>query len=211
MIAQVAKPVLSADLPLYPIGRDVRLPSHYFTMIQHYRWFNSELHLTADMAVQGAALNLFLFAQCQLPLGTLPNDDIMLSRLLRIDLTAWRALRDRPMGALHKWQPCLCGDEVRLMHPVVLEVLQDAISKREMRETSNEEKAVYARLQRLRKALAEMGCTRTVIGDEVLIGRLDAWLVDNIRGQRRIPAYQAALKHAAQMGWLDGGVTYGKT
>jgi hypothetical protein len=211
MLAQVAKPVLSADLPVYPIGRDVRLQSHYFTMIQHHRWLNSEMHLTADMAVQGAALNLFFVAQSQSPLGTLPNDDVVLSRLLRIDLTTWRGLRDRPMGALHRWHPCLCGDEVRLMHPVVLEVLQDAIARRDVREASNEEKAVDARLRRLRAALAELGCSKTVIADEVLIGRLDAWLVENVRGQRRASAYEAALAHAAAMGWLDGGVRHRKT
>jgi hypothetical protein len=60
-------------------------------------------------------------------------------------------------------------------------------------------------VSRLRAALADLGCDKAVIADETLISRLDEWLLQNVLGQRRAPSYEAALMHAAKMGWLDVG------
>jgi hypothetical protein len=191
------------ELPLYRWGRDDRLQGHFFTMFQHGRWLNSALHLTAPLDVQGAALNLFLIAQMQSPIGTLPRDDVLLARLLRITDAEWLRVRDcKPMGALHNWEPCQCEGEVRLMHPVVTEQLADAFAKREARELANNDKAVAARQDRLRRALEGLGVSKTLVGDEVLVGRLDEWLVQTCRGKRLAKNYEDAVTHAARMGWM---------
>jgi hypothetical protein len=190
------------DLPDYPLDASVKLTSHYFTMFWHDRWLASELHLTGSLEVQACALNLIFLAQKQSPLGTLPDNDEILSRMLRLDLLLWRDLRKRNPGPLHNWSLCRCGREVRLMHPVVLEVLQEAIGKRDERMLSNEEKAQYTRLKRIREALADLGCTEAVTDDGVLIDRLDQWLTANCQGQRRRPVYARALQHAVAAGWL---------
>ena len=88
------------------------------------------------------------------------------------------------------------------MHPVVLEVLQEAIGKRDERMLSNEEKALYARLKRIREALVDFGCDAAVTDDGVLIDRMDEWLTANCQGQRRRPVYARALAHAVAAGWM---------
>lgn len=191
----------------YPLMRSDRLPSHYFTTFWHTRWLNSTLHLTADMAVQGAALNLFFIAQSQSPVGTLPDDDIILSRLLRMDLVAWQALRGQRVGALHNWYSVNCEGEVRLAHPVVTEVVMDAMHRREAKVASNEGKAIYQRQQRLITAFRDLGVTKGALGDTVLIERCDAWLHETRPGRRTIGSYEAALLHAQHNGWFGRGVS----
>jgi len=118
------------ELPVYPVDRDERLEGHYFIKFWHDRWLNSHLHLTATLEVQACALNLFFLSQKQTPVGTLPDDDAILAKLLRIDLALWRDLRTRRINPLHGWSPCRCGEEIRLSHPVVTEVVLDAMAKR---------------------------------------------------------------------------------
>lgn len=190
------------ELQAYPISRSVRLPTHYFTAFWHHRWFNSVLHLTGSLEVQGAALNLFFLSQVQSPLGTLPDSDELLARMLRIDLMAWQDLRRRSVSPLHNWQYYDCEGERRWGHPVVIEVLEDAIERREVREASQEAQAVTKRLQRMRQVLAGMGLDKAVIGDDVLIGRLDQWLSQHWRGNRTQAAYDRVLSVASKEGWF---------
>lgn len=193
----------AGNLPDYPVNRDERLEGHYFTKFWHDRWLNSQLHLTATLEVQACALNLFFLAQKQSPVGTLPDNDTILAKLLRIDLALWHDLRTRQITPLHGWSPCRCGDEMRLAHPVVTEVVLDAIARRESREASNSQKAVYQRLRRLREALGNLGCSRDVMADDLLIERLDEWLLQHCPGRRTHSAYGRALQHAAADGWLN--------
>ena len=193
----------AGKLPDYPVERDERLEGHYFTKFWHDRWLNSQLHLTATLEVQACALNLFFLSQKQTPVGTLPDDDTILAKLLRIDFVLWRDLRDRQINPLHGWSPCRCGEELRLAHPVVTEVVLDATARREVREASNSQKAVYQRLRRLREALGNLGCSRDVLGDDFLIKRLDEWLLQHCPGRRTHSAYGRALQHAAADGWLS--------
>jgi len=182
--------LINADeLPVYPVDRDERLEGHYFTKFWHDRWLNSQLHLTATLEVQACALNLFFLSQKQTPVGTLPDDDAILAKLLRIDLALWRDLRTRRI----------------LNHPVVTEVVLDAIARREARETSNSQKAVYQRLRRLREALGGLGCSKAVLANDLLIERLDEWLLHHCHGRRTHSAYGRALQHAAADGWFAKG------
>ena len=192
----------AGSLPDYPIDASVKLTSHYFTMFWHDRWLASELHLTGSLEVQACALNLIFLSQKQSPIGTLPDSDDIMSRMLRLDLVLWRDLRRRTPGPMHNWLPCQCGAAVRWMHPVVLEVLQEAIGKRDERQLSNEEKAQYTRLKRIREALTDLGCVEAVTDDGVLIDRIDAWLTANCQGQRRRPVYARAMAHALAASWF---------
>jgi hypothetical protein len=191
------------SLPDYPFGPEVRLDNHHFTMVHHHLWLASRLHLMGSLAAQGAALNLIFYAQMQSPVGTLPDDDFQLARLLRMDVVAWRNLRGESPGPLHKWEHCRCHDgSVRLMHPVVLQGVEQAIHKREERELSTEGKAVSMRQMRLRRALESLGCVKELIGDQVLIERMDTWLLEHIKGKRTASSYSQALDHAGKMRWF---------
>lgn len=197
------------DLEEYPDDlMDARMTSDYFTMFWHDRWLNSTLHLTAGMDVQGAALNLFFIARKQNPIGSLPDDDAILAKLLRLPLDVWQDLRARSVGPLHRWRRMRAGDQIVLGHPVVIDVARDAMHRRAANQASSEEKAIYARQKRLRELMSLMKCSKAMIDDAFLVERLDHWLLENHRGQRRMPQFEQsmrrALMHAGKEGWING-------
>ena len=194
-----------SKLPDYPIAPDERLESHYFVSFWFNRWLNSDFRLRAGAEVRAYGLDLFFISQNQSPVGTLPTDEVVIAKLLMIDLAHWKDLCKREITPLYNWTPCRCGTKVRLMHPVVTEQAQDAIARREAREASNSQKAVYQRLRRLREALGDLGCSRDVLNDDLLIERMDGWLLQHCSGRRTHSAYGRALKHAAADGWLAKG------
>jgi hypothetical protein len=169
------------------------------------RWLNSDFRLRASAEVRAFGLDLFFIAQNQSPVGTLPTNEAVIAKLLMIDLAHWRELCKREITPLYNWTPCRCGAKVRLMHPVVTEQAQDAIARREAREASNSQKAVYQRLRRLREALGDLGCSREVLNDDLLIERMDGWLLQHCSGRRTAGAYGRALTHAIADGWLANG------
>ncbi len=195
----------TGTLPEYPIPVDERLESHYFVSFWFNRWLNSDFRLRASAEVRAFGLDLFFIAQNQSPVGTLPTDEVVIAKLLMIDLAHWKDLCKREITPLYNWTPCRCGNKVRLMHPVVTEQAQDAIARREARQASNSQKAVYQRVRRLRDALGDLGCSRDVLNDDLLIERLDGWLLQHCTGRRTHSAYGRALKHAAADGWLVNG------
>lgn len=204
MTVLAAKLTPADELPVYPIEKTTRLTAHYFTMWWHDRWLNSVMHLKGSYEVQGVAVALFSIAQRQSPIGTLPEDESLIARMLRIDLDKWRDLMSLSINPLHNWERCLCGNEVRLMHPVVTEVALDAINKRDVREAANNARAEEMRLRRLREGLEALGCDRRVILDDVLMNRLDGWLLETCRGNRTRLVYERALMFAKRAGWLGG-------
>lgn len=191
-------------LPPYELPRDFRMPTHYFIAWWHNRWLNSDLHLTGSYEVQGLALALFCIAQNQSPVGTLPRDDVILSRLLRLELSRWADLCRAIVPPLHGWYLTDCEGEVRWAHPVVLEVLLDARDRAETRRMSNEDRAVQKRLERLRKALAEIGVDKAILADRVVLEAMDEWLEVNWKKRRSALAYSRLLIWASQAGILAG-------
>ncbi|MFC4668352.1 hypothetical protein ACFO5X_07295 [Seohaeicola nanhaiensis] len=195
-------------LPAYPDELlDAHAAADYFTAFWHDRYLNSKLHLSADLDVQGAALNLFFIARKQLPMGSLPNDHTMLAKLLRIDIALWHQLMGRTITPLHNWRPYRAGGVVVLGHPVVVEVALDAVKRREAREVERNDKATSMRLKRLGELMVEIGCHAKMAQDRVLLERLDGWLLERHRGQRRMPGFEvslkAALRHAETVGWFN--------
>ena len=138
-----------ADIDHYPLDAAERLTSHFFVTFYHRRWLNSRFRLSAPPMVRGLALDLILISQDQTPVGTLPDDDVQLAALLMLDLREWQALRRAEWSPLYKWVPCLCGTERRLMHPVVLEAVQDAIGRRRKRAEEGEAGRRRKRIERL--------------------------------------------------------------
>lgn len=176
--------VEAGDLPEYPLPRDFRMPTHYFIAWWHNRWLNSTLHLTGTYEVQGVAVALYSIAQNQAPIGTLPVDDAMIARLLRIELSRWHDLCRMAVSPLHGWYRAMCQGEVRWAHPVVLEMLMDARDRRERRDLSADEKAERKRLERLRARLVELGLAAAVADDRLVLEELDQWLQAHCTGNR---------------------------
>jgi hypothetical protein len=128
--------------------------------------------------------------------------------LLRLPLDVWQDLRARSVGPLHRWRRMRAGDQIVLGHPVVIDVARDAMHRRAANQASSEEKAIYARQKRLRELMALMKCSKAMIDDAFLVERLDHWLLENHRGQRRMPQFEQsmrrALMHAGKEGWING-------
>ena len=187
----------------YPIDRSERLPELAFVKWVPSRWLNSSGHLKCTYEVQGMARALFDICTAQSPIGTLPDDDEVLAKLLRIDPGHWVAMRAMgTRGPLRNWVHCQAGDEVRLMHAVVTESLLDVLARRETRELSKGRQAEIKRIERLINGLRGAGLSAAVLEDAVLIARMDEWLTANHRGNRTPIAHLRVIEHAARAGWM---------
>ena len=196
------------ELPDYPSDLiDAPPAADFFIKFFHIRWLNSRLHLTASQQVQGMALNLFMISRSQNPMGSLPNDETVIARLLRVTQDEWRSAAAQPIGPLHGWRQYRAGEQIVLGHAVVIEGCQDAIHRREARDASNEEKRAAQRLKRLSETMQAIGCDKMLYSDPVLVQRIDEWLLSNHNGQRRRPQFDAlirrALDHAVRLGWIE--------
>lgn len=204
------KLVDSDELEEYPILCEERLDAHYFLQFNVARYDRSNFRKKAyrDPEVGYFGIELFYKSHGESPLGTLPVDPDDLAFLLGIPLERWNALMGRDFNPLYNWSRVLCDNgEVRLAHPVVLEVMVAALSSHKEHKASNEDKAVWTRRKRLREALKACACSDELISDEIAVGWLDEWLMKNHHGQRRMPQFQSsigrALKAAAQEGVLN--------
>ncbi|MBB3986160.1 hypothetical protein GGQ68_002498 [Sagittula marina] len=177
---------------------DPELARNYFVMWHHRRWLSSRLCLTASLAVQGAAQNLFWLSQEQNPIGSLPSDHVLLARLLRITDHEWNGLMAEAVTPLHGWQQYIYGNEILLGHPVVIEVACNAAAKREERKLSNQGRSVNKRRERLAESMGEIGCSAKVCQDAHLVAWLDGWLVENHPGQRRRPAIESSIQRGLE-------------
>lgn len=195
-----------SDLPDYPIDRSARLDGNSFVKWHTARWLSSKTFKLMSWECQGMARALFDLCQNESPIGTLPDDDAELAFMLRVDTRRMAELRAMEFGPLRNWRRCLCGDEIRLMHPVVLTQVQDALERRELAKLSKDEKAISMRLGRLRKALLGEGLSQEVVADDIFVGRIDDWLESHKRGYRTKDAYRSAILHAVQSGWITRAV-----
>lgn len=190
------------DLPVYPISADERLDGNSFVKWNTARWLASRTFKLMPWDMQGMHRALFDFCQSETPVGTLPDDDDELAMMLRIDVRRLKEIRAMEFGALRNWTRCLCDGRVRLMHRVVTEQVQDALERRALAALSKDEKAVAMRLDRLRKGLIQEGWTKDVVRDDVLIRRMDEWLLEHRKGKRTVEVYRSAMLHAVQARWI---------
>lgn len=189
---------------------DAALATDYFTKFWHDRWLSSRLHLTASLEVQGAALNLFFLARKQTPIGSLPVDQRLLARLLRVSDREWEGLMAQDITPLHQWREYAHDGTVVLGHPVVIEVSLDALDRREARRLANDDKAVRERRRRLQVTMREAGVSEPAIKDWSLVCWLDEWLCANHHGQRRFPQIQHSLSRALQAASAAGQLNRGR-
>jgi hypothetical protein len=147
------RPVDIGPLPDYPIDPDARLDSHGFIQWEYRRWLSSDMRWHGDHECKSMWFELINLAHGETPVGTLPRDMRRLARMIQpaIEPDRFERLCALPYGPLHGWEPCQCGDDVRLMHPVVLRVVQQAFSSRANHAARSEAASHSRRLQRLTK------------------------------------------------------------
>lgn len=172
------------DLQDYPIAADERLESHFFIPWHFNRWLNSDFRLKAEPDVRAFAFDLFCISQNQTPVGTLPNDDELLARLLLLDVTTWKKLKRREPSPMHGWTLCKCGDQTRWMHKVVLEMAEGSLTKKkavvEARERDRERKRHVA----LKGQMLAAGAHSALVDNDSYVERLDHYMLEHCKGNR---------------------------
>ena len=178
--------LIDADqIPEYPIPRSERLESHFFVEWHHNRWLNSRFRLMASPDVKSAGLDLFFISQNQAPVGTLPMDDRELAPLLGLDLAAWQELKSREISPLYNWEPCLCEGEVRLHHPVVLEMAQKALGLKLKKLEQLAKGRQRKRLKALEAQIVSAGGHTRMATNEAVRVRIDDWLMEHYPNEYR--------------------------
>lgn len=170
-------PVDAGELPVYPLREDERLDSHFFLPWERRRWLTSDMRLHGTPECRALYFDLICMAYDHSPVGTLPTDMDTLAKLLFVDGPHFKALCRLEFGPLHKWSRCLTdGGQVRLMHPVVLRSLTEAIARKEDNRARTEAANVKKRLQRLRVTVA--GLHVELSKNDAAIRWMDDWLVE---------------------------------
>lgn len=202
------QPVGFNEIPNYPDELVTVTPAtDYFVRWYHVRWLSSTMHLRASMAVQGMAINLFFYARQQNPMGSLPHDQDVLARLIRVSTGEWLDCMREPINQLHGWRQYRCGNSIVLGHPVVIAECLDALTLREQRALSNDQKAAATRVSRLAMLMGEMDATYQHYAkrQDVLV-KLDEWLAQHHPGQRRKPQIYASIERGLKAGLQEGWV-----
>ncbi|PYE80829.1 hypothetical protein [Pseudoroseicyclus aestuarii] len=204
MTATLLRPVDTESLPEYPVGREVRLNGQYFLKFETMRYLTSSMGLRGTAEVRCYYLELIFHSQHQVPIGTLPADRLEQARMLRVDPAHWEELCRLEVSPLHRWTPCTSDGELRLMHRVVLDTVQDQIERREVAEVKRTDEAVRGRIRRLRERMVAAGFAKAEVADNVLVERMEQWLCDTVKGKRFQHHYDAVFAHAATMRWIGG-------
>ncbi|MEH6391133.1 MAG: hypothetical protein V7763_05710 [Sulfitobacter sp.] len=186
----------TSDIEEYPLTRDDRLNSHFFMVWERRRWLNSDMRLKGRAECRALYFDLINIACDQSPVGTIPNDMEVLAKLLMISESELKTLCQLEYGPLHKWRPCRCGDEVRLMHPVVLDMLIEAVSRKEDNRAKMEAANTVKRVQRLRSTVA--GLHTDLSKNDAAVKWMDEWLVKQSVGYRNTSWVEQAI-----MAWSD--------
>lgn len=166
----------AGEIEEYPLGPEDRADSHFFLPWRFRRWLNSDMRLKGSEEARALYFDLICLSQDQSPAGTLPRDTELLSRMLHVSERRFRQLCEQDYGPLHNWRLCLCGDEVRLYHPVVLDGLVNALARREDNRARNEAANARKRRQRLREALAMLNAD--LARQDAVVAWIDDWLVE---------------------------------
>lgn len=199
--------VPEGGLPQYELGSDVRLDSHSYVQFHFHRYFQSRLHMRGSLAVRGAANELFLRARLGSPIGTLTTDYEELADYLRITTGQFRDLMSETVTPLHNWTECQTDTgEVRLYHPVVLEVLRDALKSRVRADLRRKEDASRGRITTLIGLLKKAGMRAEAVehiasSDGAFLEQIDEWLLEHYPApMRRTPVrVQQAVAAVEQM------------
>lgn len=193
-------------LPEYPVDPDQRLDSHSFVQWEFRRWLDSDMRWNGTHECKSMWFELVNLAHGATPVGTLPDDAKRLARMIQpaVDADHFANLCRLDYGPLHGWVRCRCGDEVRLMHPVVTRIVLAALASRANHAARVEAASDARRLKRLTEDL--MPLSADVAEDPRKVKWVDAFIKSRIAergGSRRTAedlhfAVQGCIQEARQ-------------
>jgi hypothetical protein len=139
------------------------------------RWLNSDMRLKGTPECRALYFDLINISYDNSPIGTLSSDLEVLAKLVFVEPGHFKALCKLDFGPLHRWMPCLCDSEVRLMHPMVVKSLTEAVSRKEDNRAKCEAANNAKRVQRLRSTVA--GLHLELAKNDAAVKWMDEWLV----------------------------------
>ena len=159
--------------PLSPPDCDLR--DFPFLPLDIARLFNSEFHARADDGQWRAGLTLWLKSFHQVPAGSVPDDDVSLTRLAELgrDVKSWKKVRE---VALHGWIKCSDG---RLYHPVVAEKAAEAWAGKKGQRARTAKARLQALIGRLSKASDMFDFASIEASIQTLLSDLSQYLSQN--------------------------------
>ena len=204
-------PVDLDQLPEYPIEPDARLDSHEFLRWEFGRWLASDMRWNGTHECKSMWFELVNLFYRETPVGTLPKDQKRLSRMIQpvVDQDHFDALCALEYGPLHGWVPCRCGDNIRLMHPVVTRIVLLAFASRANHTARVEAASQARRLKRLTDDVMQLA--PNVAEDARKIRFIDITIQERIEargGERRTAedlhfAIQACVSKAREGGFPE--------
>lgn len=180
------------ELEEYPLGPEDRVDSHSWIAWPHRRWLHSPVRLKGLPECRALHFDLICLSQDETPLGTLPTDTEILAKNLNVSEPDFKRLCALDYGPLHGWKPVRCDDEVRLFHPLVLEIALDALSRKEDNRARNEAANRKKRLQRLRAVM--MGYHKELGQNDAAVEWIDEWLGERCTGNRTASWVERAIE-----------------
>lgn len=172
-------------LPSYPISAAHRLDSHFFLQFNLRRWELSsfQTHAHKDPEVGFYGLQLFFKAHGGAPIGTLPDCDDDLAFMLHLTVDKWKSLRARPISPLYNWSSVQCDNgEIRLAHPVVTEVMQQALRSKRMNATKKADDLLRKRHKTIGTNLRKLPGGDVYADCEDRVGQVSDWIEDYYPG-----------------------------
>jgi hypothetical protein len=187
----------------YPISRSERLESHWFLQWERRRWLNSDMRLRGTPECRAHYFDLICIAVDHSPVGTLPNDLDLIAKLLMVEAGHFKMLCAMPFGPLHKWQAFDCEGEIRLGHETLVEVLMEAISRKEDNRARTDAANVSKRRQRIRLELAKIA--PDLVANDRAVLFLDQWFEDQGIRKRTADKFRAGLSAFVEASRSRGG------
>lgn len=199
-------------LPEYPVDSDARLDNHEFLRWEFQRWLASDMRWNGSHECKSMWFELVNLAHTETPVGTLSRDHKRLARMIQpiVDGAHFEALCGLEYGPLHGWVPCRCGDDIRLMHPVVTRIVLMAFASRANHTARVEAASQARRLKRLTDDVTQLA--PKIASDPRKIRFIDATIqerIDQRGGERRTAddlhvAIQACVAKDREGGFPNG-------
>lgn len=159
--------------PLTPAECDLR--DFPFMPLDIVRLFNSEFHARSSDAEFRAGFTLWCKSFHQVPAGSIPDDDVSLTRLAELgrDVKGWKKVRE---GALYGWIKCNDG---RWYHPVVAEKALEGWNGKKAQRARTAKARLQALLARLSQAKDSFDAASIESSVQTLLDTLSQTLSQN--------------------------------
>lgn len=165
-----------AEIHQYPLAPGERLNGFFFFPFEHNRWWMSDMRLHGSYRARALYIDVLTISYQGTPIGTLPNSIEAVAKMCGIAESELRAACQERFSPLHRFQPYLCGNQVRLAHDFVVSQILEAVARRADNAAKSEAANRRKRLERLRNKVVHYSAELAM--NALAIEWMDEWLLD---------------------------------